>query len=135
MSDSGSLAPRPPFTRLLLLAALVAALAAALLSAAPARAEGVRWTLLRVDDVSSAVYSQGLASDRAGTLHGRGYLTIRPEVAADGWTHIGDGDLHRGRMYDAYEQLSPDASCSPSPNRIPRRRPGPSAGCPGTTTG
>ncbi len=96
----------PPLT-----AALVAVCASALLGAvlpgsiAPAAAQTPRWTLIGVDDVSSAVYTQGLAGGRDGVLRGRGYTSIRPEVAVDGWTHIGDGDLHAGRMYDAYENL------------------------------
>lgn len=86
-------------------AVTVVAVLLALLPAGAARAEDREWRLFDVQDVSSAVYTQGLAGDHTGRLHGRGYTTIAPEVAVDGWTHIGDGDLHRGRMYDAYEQL------------------------------
>ncbi|MFT4087882.1 MAG: hypothetical protein QM658_12185 [Gordonia sp. (in: high G+C Gram-positive bacteria)] len=69
------------------------------------RAAAGDWKLIGTSDESSLVYNQGLASDRGGNLRGRGYATIRPEAAMDGWTHIGDGDLSRGRMYDAYESL------------------------------
>lgn len=86
-------------------AAAVVAVVLALLPAGAAGAADREWRLIDVEDVSSAVYTQGLASDHTGLLHGRGYTTIAPEVAVDGWTHIGDGDLHRGRLYDAYEQL------------------------------
>ncbi|WP_298444185.1 hypothetical protein [Gordonia sp. (in: high G+C Gram-positive bacteria)] len=83
----------------------VSLLLAAFVTAPWAAAAPREWRLLGIDDVSTLEYTQGLAGDAAGRLHGRGYTTIRPEVAIDGWTHIGDGDLFRGRMYDAYEQL------------------------------
>ena len=48
----------------------------------------------------------GFATTASGRLTVRGYTSIRPDLALSGWNHIGDHDIHRGQIYDAYENLS-----------------------------
>ncbi|GEE03046.1 hypothetical protein nbrc107696_34920 [Gordonia spumicola] len=68
----------------------------------PAHAD---WSRPSVSDHFTPIYNEGLATDRHGFLHPRGWLSIRPELAAQGWTHIGDQDIHGGYTYDVYEDL------------------------------
>jgi len=86
-------------------AVAAAVVAPAVSSTGPAAsATPSEWTLTSTSDNSTLAYNQGLATG-GGLLHGRGYLTIRPELAAEGWTHIGDQDIYRSETYDAYENL------------------------------
>lgn len=91
---------------------LTGAVAAAVLvspaAVAPVAAAHSPWKLLSVTDESTLAYNEGLATDSAGRLTGRGYTSIRPDLAAQGWTHIGDHDIDRGYTYDAYENLDVD---------------------------
>lgn len=82
----------------------LAGAAAAAVVVPPAWATTSEWSLISVSDHSTLAYNQGLANG-GGVLHGRGYATIRPELAAEGWTHIGDQDIYGGETYDAYENL------------------------------
>lgn len=84
---------------------IAGAVAAAVVATPIASAEPSRWQAVNISDQSTLAYNQGLASTPPGTLHGRGYISIRPELALDGWTHIGDQDIYRGQTYDAYENL------------------------------
>lgn len=82
-------------------------LAAPITLAVPhAQAAPASWRLTRTSNHPTLDANQGLATTASGRLTVRGYTSIRPDLAVVGWTHIGDHDIHRGRTYDAYENLT-----------------------------
>lgn len=85
---------------------LTGAVAAAVCIVPTAAAAPSHWRAVSISDQSTLAFNQGLASTRGGDLYGRGYVSIRPELAVDGWTHIGDQDIYAGQTYDAYENLT-----------------------------
>ncbi|MCS3879263.1 hypothetical protein GII30_12760 [Gordonia amarae] len=85
---------------------VTAALAAVALSAAPAAHAAPGWRLAGASNHPSVDANQGLATTSSGRLTVRGYTSIRPDLALAGWSHIGDHDIHGGRTYDAYENLT-----------------------------
>lgn len=92
--------------RTALTAILTAALAAVALCAAPVAQAAPAWRLAGTSGYPSIDANQGLATTASGRLTVRGYTSIRPDLALSGWNHIGDHDIHRGQIYDAYENLS-----------------------------
>ncbi|MDN0198527.1 hypothetical protein [Streptomyces sp. S.PNR 29] len=46
---------------------------------------------------------QGLASRADGSLLYRGLVSVPPALRVKGWNHIGDPDIARGHVFDAYQ--------------------------------
>ncbi|MEY9995925.1 hypothetical protein ABIE67_007957 [Streptomyces sp. V4I8] len=53
---------------------------------------------------------QGLASRADGSLLYRGLASIPPALRVKGWNHVGDPDIARGHVFDAYQ--GPDTATS-----------------------
>lgn len=76
--------------------------AAAATSAAHADSPG-GWSRTGVSYVSSLTGSQGLASRDDGSLVYRGLGSIPLDLRAKGWEHVGDPDVAKGYVFDAYQ--------------------------------
>ncbi|MDF3302085.1 hypothetical protein [Streptomyces tropicalis] len=90
----------------------VAALSAALVlgDATAATAAGPAWTEAGTAYVDSLSGGQGLASRADGTLLYRGLGSIPLSLRIEGWNHVGDPDIARGYVFDAYQ--GPDSATS-----------------------
>ena len=74
------------------------------LSAPPASASGVpRWTETGTAYTDTLGGGQGLASRADGSLLYRGLASIPLDLRVKGWNHVGDPDIARGYVFDAYQ--------------------------------
>ncbi|MGI5459552.1 hypothetical protein ACQEWB_41525 [Streptomyces sp. CA-249302] len=84
--------------------AAAALLGALVLGVGTASAAGCpRWAETGTAYTDSLYGGQGLASRADGSLLYRGGGSIPAEVRAEGWTHVGDPDIARGYVFDAYQ--------------------------------
>ncbi|MFE0515496.1 hypothetical protein [Streptomyces sp. NPDC058964] len=83
----------------------VTALAAALALGAPsAFASGqAHWERTDTSYTGTLGGGQGLASRADGSLLHRGLLDIPLDLRVKGWNHVGDPDIARGYVFDAYQ--------------------------------
>ncbi|GLX47211.1 hypothetical protein Shyhy01_01610 [Streptomyces hygroscopicus subsp. hygroscopicus] len=85
--------------------AALTALVGALVCAAPSAsaAEPARWTAAGTSYTDTLGGGQGLASRADGSLLHRGLLDIPLDLRIRGWNHVGDPDVARGYVFDAYQ--------------------------------
>lgn len=85
--------------------AALTALVGALVCAAPnaSAAEPARWTAAGTSYTDTLGGGQGLASRADGSLLHRGLLDIPLDLRIKGWNHVGDPDIARGYVFDAYQ--------------------------------
>ncbi len=89
-----------------LAALLLATASLALTAGAPAAEPGGSpggWTLTGHGSVDSLTGGQGLASRADGSLLYRGLGSIPLSYRFQGWNHVGDPDIARGHVFDAYQ--------------------------------
>ncbi|MFF8593760.1 hypothetical protein ACF061_20395 [Streptomyces sp. NPDC015220] len=87
--------------QLFVLAALSAAVT--LGAATSAAAAGPLWQESGTAYTDSLTGGQGLASRADGSLLHRGLASIPLSLRVKGWNHIGDPDIARGHVFDAYQ--------------------------------
>ncbi|GGM15864.1 hypothetical protein GCM10010129_70170 [Streptomyces fumigatiscleroticus] len=86
------------------LAAVAAAFAALVLGAGTASAAGAPgWAETGTVYTGTLGGGQGLASRADGSLLHRGLASIPLDLRIKGWNHIGDPDIARGHVFDAYQ--------------------------------
>ncbi|MEU5086359.1 hypothetical protein [Streptomyces sp. NPDC021356] len=84
--------------------ALAALSAAVTLGAATSSAAaGPVWQETGTSHVDSLSGSQGLASRADGSLLYRGLASVPLDLRVKGWNHVGDPDIARGDVFDAYQ--------------------------------
>ncbi|TWV41884.1 hypothetical protein FRZ03_20605 [Streptomyces misionensis] len=85
--------------------AALTALVGALVCAAPgaSASEPDRWVAAGTSYTDTLGGGQGLASRADGSLLHRGLLDIPPALRVEGWNHVGDPDIARGHVFDAYQ--------------------------------
>lgn len=85
--------------------AALTALVGALVCAAPSAsaAKPARWTAAGTSYTDTLGGGQGLASRADGSLLHRGLLDIPLDLRIKGWNHVGDPDVARGSVFDAYQ--------------------------------
>jgi hypothetical protein len=86
---------------LLTLTALLGVLALGAPSASAA--EGPAWAPAGTSYTDTLGGGQGLASRAGGPLLHRGLLDIPLDLRIKGWNHVGDPDIARGYVFDAYQ--------------------------------
>ncbi len=75
-----------------------------LLGAGPASAAGApQWAETGTAYTDTLGGGQGLAGRADGSLLYRGLASIPLDLRIKGWTHIGDPDIARGHVFDAYQ--------------------------------
>ncbi|MFG2312623.1 hypothetical protein ACGFS9_28715 [Streptomyces sp. NPDC048566] len=75
-----------------------------------ATADAPVWTESGTAWVDTLGGGQGLASRADGSLLHRGLLSIPLDLRVQGWNHVGDPDIARGHVFDAYQ--GPDSATS-----------------------
>lgn len=94
-----------------LLAAAIALAGAFTPTTATASAAGApRWVETGTAYTDTLGGGQGLASRADGSLLYRGLASIPLDLRAKGWNHVGDPDIARGHVFDAYQ--GPDTATS-----------------------
>ncbi|MFH8773955.1 hypothetical protein [Streptomyces sp. NPDC017958] len=66
-------------------------------------AEGPQWAQAGTSYTDTLGGGQGLASRADGSLLHRGLLDIPLDLRIKGWNHVGDPDIVRGYVFDAYQ--------------------------------
>jgi len=85
--------------------AALTALVGALVCAAPgaSASEPAHWVAAGTSYTDTLGGGQGLASRADGSLLHRGLLDIPLDLRTKGWNHVGDPDIARGYVFDAYQ--------------------------------